>query len=808
MATGHMRNKFQGLSDEEVVELQAHGLSNTVKFKTGRSYLGILRKNAFTFINTVLFAISAILVLMGQIGDAVVTAGLVLLNVIVGVYQEGRAKYKLDQLTLQVQAKANVIRSGEERSIDPQEIVLGDLLICQAGDQILADGRLTGSGPITVDESNLSGESERVEKSDGDPVYSGSICTSGLAYYEVEQVAAESQINRLTSAARAFRHEKTPLQRDIDTIIRIQVVLVTLLGILLGVSTLLSGMPIVEYVRIAAVIVALVPQGLFFMTTASYGMGMLRVAGKGALVQEINAVESTSHVDLLCLDKTGTLTTNLLELGEVIPLDGVPILHDELLSYLADFAASSGVKDRTLSAILSVKAAQPKEVIEEVPFSSEYRWSAVRFEGGGSNSIYILGAPDVLIESIPTGQAIMEVVKEWTSQARRVLLFARSTGEAHLVGQGGQPKLPAVLEPLCLAVFQEELRTDARRTLDHFEDLGVKIKVISGDHPETVAALAQQVGVNYENVLSGQDVMSMDEYQLSEVAEETTVFGRITPQQKEQLISVFRQRGYYTAMIGDGVNDIPSLKVAHLGIALQSGAPATRSIADIVLLEDRFAALPVALREGQRIIRGMQDVIRLLLTRTLYVFLLIIATQIARAPFPITPRHNALIALLTVGIPILAIAAWAKAGTSADKLLQSTLRFVFPATFTISFLVTGIYLVYLAFTKDAALSRTVLTMASIFCGLLLLPFVEPPTAWWVAGDELSADPRPSLLALVMLVLFGIVMVVPALREFFELVLLNWWDYLIITILALVWAFLQRMIWRSHLFERLLGVNLD
>lgn len=799
-------DKPAGLSDEQVLERQRRGLVNAVQFKTGRTYLGIFRKNAFTFINSVLFAISAVLILMGQYGDALVTAGLVVLNVLVGVFQEARAKRKLDQLSLQVQANAKVIRSGEERVIDPQEIVEGDILICQAGDQILADGRVSGIGRITVDESNLTGESERIHKDSGDPVYSGSICTSGSAYIEVEKVGAESLLNRLTASARAFRQEKTPLQRDIDTIIRIQVVLVTLLGILLGVSTLLSGTPVVEYVRIAAVIVALVPQGLFFMTTASYGMGMLRVAGKGALVQEINAVESTSHVNLLCLDKTGTLTTNMLKLWDVIPVGKNQLQHDELLVHLGEFAASSRVKDRTLSAILAAKNVQPVEVSEEVPFSSEYKWSALRYDGRRSDSTYILGAPEYLIEHIPSGQEIMREVEEFTSIGRRVLLFTRWSGSASLAGNVGHPQLPAVLEPLGLAVFEEELRPDTRQTLDHFEKLGVRIKIISGDHPETVAALAQQVGVDCENIISGQDITEMDDFLLSKTAENTTVFGRITPQQKEHLIQIFRQRGYYTAMIGDGVNDIPSLKSARLGIALQSGAPATRSIADIVLMGDRFSALPAALREGQRIIQGMQDVIRLLLTRTLYVFLLIIATQIASAPFPVTPRHNALIALLTVGIPILAIAAWARAGPSADRLLQSTLRFVFPATFTISFIVTGVYLVYLAATNDAAISRSALTTVSIFCGLLLLPFVEPPTDWWVAGDELSGDARPSLLAAGMLLLFGLVMMVPGLRNFFELLPLNWWDYLLIASTALIWALVQRVIWRSHLFERLLGVN--
>ena len=801
-----MNYSVQGLSDAQVKERQARGQSNAVVFKTGRSYLGILRKNAFTFINIVLFAISVLLVIMGQYGDALVTAGLVLLNVVVGVYQESRAKYKLDRLALQVRAKASVIREGVETTIDPDEIVLDDVLVCRVGDQIMADGRVIAGGPCAVDESNLTGEAERIYKAVGDPVYSGSFCTAGQAFYQAETVGADSQINRLTAAARKFRQEKTPLQRDIDTIIRVLVVLVTLLGLLLGISMLLSGTTTVEYLRILAVVVALVPQGLFVMTTAAYGIGMLRVAGKGALIQEVNAVESTSHVNLLCLDKTGTLTTNRILLGDVIPLDGDRFDKQALLAALGEFAASMGDEDLTLSAILDGIPGEAQEVGEKIPFSSEHKWSALRFAGDGRNINYVLGAPEILAESIASNDEILQQVEIQAGLAQRVLLFTRSHGSDELSGKDDIPRLPTELEPLGLVVFQEQLRADARQTLDHFRDLGVEIKIISGDHPKTVAALAQQAGMNIRGTISGFDLERMEPSNFVKAAEETSIFGRISPHQKERLIQTFRHQGYYTAMIGDGVNDILSLKQARLSVAVQSGAPATRSIADIVLLADRFSALPIALQEGQRIIRGMLDVIRLLLTRTLYVFLLVIATQIARTPFPVTPKHNALIALLTVGIPILAIAVWARVGKPPHGLLRSTLHFVLPAAFTISFLVTGVYLVYLGVTNDVSVARTALTTASIFCGLLLLPFVEPPSEWWVAGDELSGDPRPSLLAFIMLALFALVMVVPTLRGFFELVPLGGRDYLIIAGLAGLWALLQRALWRGLVFERLVGIE--
>jgi cation-transporting ATPase E len=299
---------------------------------------------------------------------------------------------------------------------------------------------------------------------------------------------------------------------------------------------------------------------------------------------------------------------------------------------------------------------------------------------------------------------------------------------------------------------------------------------------------------------------SMDEGELEALARETTIFGRITPQQKEHLVDIFRDQGYYVAMIGDGVNDVLSLKKAQVGVAMQSGSPATRSIADIVLLGDSFSALPIAFREGQRIVRGMEDVVRLLLTRTFYVLLLIVATQLVGVPFPVTPKHNSILALVTVGIPILAIAAWARPGAPPRSVVRSTSHFVFPAAFTVSVLAMGVYLAYLGMTGDLELARSALTTATVLCGLVLIPFVEPPTKWWTGGDELSGDWRPTLLALGMLGLYFGILAVPSLRAFFELVLLRPMDYVVIAAAVAAWALLLRLVWRARVFERLLALE--
>lgn len=800
------KRRPEGLSDSEVIARRERGQVNVVRFQTGRSYLQILRKNAFTFINTILFAIAVVLTLMSHFGDALVTAGLVLLNVVAGVAQESRAKWKLDRLALLARPKASVIRGGQERTVDPSEIVLGDVLVIRPGDQIVVDGEIVGDRRAEVDESLLTGESERIPKGPGDPVYSGTFCVRGSAFYEAQKVGADCTVNQLAAGARAFRQVKTPLQKEIDYLIRILVLVVGLLGLLLGISFFFHDVPVVEGVRAAAVIVALVPQGLFFMTTISYGMAVLRVVGKGALIQEANAVESTSHVDLLCLDKTGTLTTNAITLETVLPLPGPRKRdRDELKAILGDYAVSAQSGNRTTAAIKAALGGQARAVKEEVPFSSEHKWSALAFDDPALPGVYFLGAPEVMQPHLVAAANLNSLTEELALQALRVLLFAHSAEVGPLRDATGEPRLPSGLTPLCLVSFSEELRPEAGATLRHFSELGIELKIISGDNPQTVAALAGQVGLPVDGgVVSGLDLDAMSEGELEAVAERATVFGRITPPQKERLVRLYRNTGHYVAMIGDGVNDVLSLKQAHLGVAMESGAQATRSVADIVLLGDSFAALPIALREGQRIVRGMEDVVRLLLTRTLYVLLLVVATQIVGVAFPVTPKHNSLLALLTVGIPIFAIAAWARPGAAPASVIRSASRFVWSAASTISVVAVAIYLYYLGTTGDVDIARTALTTAMVFCGLLLIPFVEPPTQAWVAGDELSGDWRPTILAVGMLGLYACVMAIGPLREFFELIPLRASDYVLIGLVVALWALLLRAIWRGRLMERLLS----
>ena len=792
-----------GLSQAEVAARVARGEVNKAPGGTGRSYVEIVRQNVFTFINTILFSIGIVLVIMGRPDDAIVTAGVVLINVVVGVVQEARAKQKLDKIALLMRPKATVVRDGAEKTLDPSEIVLDDVLVVRPGDQIVVDGEVVGEGEIDADESLLTGESDLIHKKAGDEVYSGSFAVNGTTRYVARKVGAASVANQLTSGARAFRLVKTPLQRDVDFVIRILIVLVTLLGLMLVSAFLRQGVGLVSGVQASAVIVGLVPQGLFFMITVAYAVGAVRMSGRGALIQQSNAVESLSNVNVLCLDKTGTLTTNAIKFNAVHPLG---LDKEKLESILGDYALNTAAGNKTSDAIGAALKGQKRKLAGEVPFSSALKWSALVCDEEGLRGCYVLGAPEMMMPALQAGADLAEQKQEeWRAQGLRVLLFAYVPDVMPMHDDKNEPCLPQGLIPAGLICFSDELRPEARQTLEGFSQAGIRLKVISGDNPETVSSLARQAGFGEDiKVVSGIDLDDMDEDEFARVADETTIFGRITPQQKQKLVQCLKEDGKYVAMIGDGVNDVLSLKQAHVGIAMQSGSQATRGVADLILLNDSFGVLPSAFKEGQRIINGMYDVVRLLLTRTLYLLFIIVGASVMSLEFPITPKHNSILAILTVGIPTVALVAWAREGEPPARLIRAITHFVLPASLTTAFVGLEVYLGYIAITNDTALSQTVLTTVMVLCGLVLIPFVEPPTKGWVGGDEYSGDKRPTILAGIMLALFVMVMAVPPFRSFFELEPLGLLDIGVILAVVTVWAFGLRFIWRGRVLEKLIG----
>jgi cation-transporting ATPase E len=522
-------------------------------------------------------------------------------------------------------------------------------------------------------------------------------------------------------------------------------------------------------------------------------------------VQQVNAIESLSNVDVLCLDKTGTLTANRLVLHAVFPVDST---EPDLRRSLGDFAASMPTANRTIEALRQACEGTAQSICEEVPFSSERKWSALAFAGGRLQGSYVLGAPDILKERVVVPANLDAQAVTWASKGLRVLLLARASHETSLHAADGEPRLPDGLASLGLVSFSDELRPEARETLARFVAAGVAPKIISGDNPQTVAALATQAGLDGGlRVVSGHEWIAMDEAQRAQAAESATIFGRIVPEQKEELVRLLKRGGHYVAMIGDGVNDVLSLKSADLGIAMETGSQAARAVADIILLGDSFAALPVAVQEGQRIRNGIDDILKLFLTRVLAVATLIMAVMILGS-FPFDPKQISILTTLTVGIPSIGLAAWSHPGHSArDAAARSIQHFVLPAALTLAVAGIAVYL-FIALSDELTVERaqTALTIMTVLCGLVLVPFVEPPTRWWQGGDDLSGDWRPTLLAGALLLAFIALLAISPLRLFFGLVPLSPGTYAVIALIVVIWAIILRLVWRAQLLERFLGTE--
>jgi len=805
----------RGLTEAEAASRRAQGQGNEVKIRTSRTYTEILRENVFTFFNIVLFSLALLLLLLGSPKDAFFTGVVALFNVMVATTQEVRAKRKLDRIALLAQPTATVVREGVEKVINPDEVVLGDLLIAETGDQIIVDGLVLSNHHAELDESLLTGEADPITKQPGDEVLSGSFVVSGRVEYEAQKVGSESLANNMTEGARQFTSELTPLQQEINLIVRILLGVVVFFGIIILLNFLIyQEETFIQAVRDASVTFGLTPSSLFLMIVTAYALGALRIANKGALVQRANSVESLCHVSVLCLDKTGTLTTNRIHLDRI---QGTGDLQDaEIKRLLGVYARSASTCNKTADAIAAACEGEPRALVEEVPFSSERRWSALSFEDGSLSGVYVLGPPEMLqtnlandLDSAQTG-----LVQMWVDQGLRVLLFARQNVGTPLHDTGGQPEMPADLVPLCLMSFYDELRPEARATISEFERAGIEIKIISGDNPHTVAALAQQAGFGGDGepiqVISGLELDELEHAQFQQMALNTAIFGRITPDLKKRLVQALRQEGHYVAMIGDGVNDVLALKQANLGVAMQSGSQATRGVADIVLLGDSFAALPEAFTEGQRIWNGMEDILRLYMTRILSLALLITMIAMLSAGFPLTPSQSSIISLLTLALPALALAQWARPGPVPDVSIgRRLIHFVLPAMITFAAASLFIYLYFLVSTSDEAYAQLALTYTMIGMGLILVIFVEPPSEFWTGGDELAGDWRPTLLALGLFVFFFVGLQIPLIREFYGLPALHQpLDYAVIFATTFIWTFFLRFVWRARLFERYLGIDLS
>ncbi len=757
---------------------------------SSRSTSSIVAGNVFTLFNLIIAIFFVLILSLGLIADAVFGM-IAIVNTWIGIRQELKAKETLDRLAILVAPRAEVIRDGESLELLADEVVPGDLVRLAPGEQVVADGRMVSSRGLTVDESMLTGESDPIGKSRGDEVLSGGFVISGSGYCEVTAVREESYAGRIAGEAKAFRHPPSPLQEEVNKVILVCTwILLPLAALLIG-SLIVRSVPLVDAAQTAtAGLITLIPEGLVLLMSVTFAVAAVKMARRSTLVQQMSATESLASVDTICVDKTGTLTDGELTVVEVIPAN----LTDSKLAAreLGRYAASAGDRNLTLEAIAQEFPAEAEPVVGEVAFSSEWKWSALSFADGGSPYSLVLGAPDLMVSAgaLQLDQRLSERLAEETGAGRRVVALSRTT--APLPGSGADGH-PAGLEPIALVVLRENLRPGVEETLELMRSEDVALKLISGDARATVTAVAAAVGIPADaGVIEGPDLPD-DEQALTEVAAANTIFCRIRPDQKRQLVAALAASGAYTAMIGDGVNDVPALKSARMAVAMGSGSQVSKSVADVVLLEDQFERLPEAIAEGRRIARNIHRLGRLYLTKSVYAAALILLVSVPGFTFPFLPRHLTLAAFLTIGIPSFVLALAPSDGPLyRGRLLRALAAFAVPAGVATALAsILSFFLVDVAFGGNLEEGRTAATTTLIILGLCFVLLLERGP-----GREHIAI-QSYMLAMVagLGALFAGILAVAPLRDFFDMSMLTASQWFIAMLAAALGLVAASLMWR-------------
>ncbi len=705
-----------GLTRSQVEQRRREGKVNHLPPTSGRSVWDIVRANVFTRINAILAVLFAIVLYTGSIVNGAFGL-LIVANSAVGVIQELRAKRTLDRLSIVGRAKPMVIRDGAPAAeLDREQIVLDDLVEVGPGDQVVVDGVVRAAQDLSVDESSLTGESDPVYKNVGDPVYSGSSVIAGGATYQATKVGAEAYAAKLAAEASKFTLTDSELFRGINTILRyITWILIPVGALVIYTQLFRSGSAFKEaLLAMVASLVPMVPEGLVLMTTIAFALGVIRLGRHKVLVNELPAIEGLARVDVVCADKTGTLTSNTMR------LDAIEILDPELDNAgLADSAASrrdiepvlldlcrlderpnstaraliEGLTPAEESTLLDGSATYgvgvgKREKAQSRPFTSSAKWSGLTYADGQT---WVLGAPDVLADESSAG---MRRAVELMESGMRVLLLARAAVPVDDIpfGAGHAPEADdATLAPVALVVLGQTVRADAADTIDYFAHEGVEVKVISGDNARAVGAVGRELGI--EGAAHPVDARTLPECsdgapseEFADAVESGRVFGRVTAEHKRNMVRALRGRGHHVAMTGDGVNDVLALKESNLGVAMGDGAPATRSVAQLVLLDNKFAVMPTIVAEGRRVIGNIERVANLFLTKTIYSVVLALAVGIAGMEYPFEPIHVTITGWFTIGIPAFVLSLAPNLERAREGFVQRVLRLAVPAGVTVGVL--------------------------------------------------------------------------------------------------------------------------
>lgn len=779
------------LTTVEVGERRARGEINTLPNDTGRSFWRIMQANLFTLFNAIVGGSFLLLLVLGYWQDALF-GFFVIANVAIGVGQEFRAKITLSRLAVLNAPRARVLRraSGDDGDGDGDgtvhqiaiaEVVLDDVLVLSAGDQVVADAVVLEASGLDIDESLLTGEAEPVESPAGRELLSGSTVVGGSGLARVIRVGADSYASRITAEAKQFSLVGSELRDSIARIIRwISIGLLPVGAIVINGQVQAVGGWEVAFdtgawrdaaVAATASIISMVPQGLVFMTSVALAVGAVKLSRREVLVQELAAVEGLARVDMLCLDKTGTLTEGTLVVDAVETVAE----HAGQDAALALFAADrdANLTAQALGERYALEGAARPASVAAVPFSSLRKWSALQLAAGDATGSWVLGAPDIVLGGDGSNggdgshTTTLARCRELAASGLRTLVLAHSAAALTTIDGGGpdehgviaprEAALPAGLAPVAVLTFREKVRGDAHETLGYFREQGVSIRVISGDDPRTVAAVAREAGV--EHVGDGFDArqLPVGVAELDAVMAREHVFGRVTPEQKKAMVLSLKRLGYTVAMTGDGVNDALALKHADMGIAMGSGAAATRAVARLVLLDGQFSRLPRIVAEGRQVIANVERLAKLFLSKTVYAILFAVVFGALLWPFPFLPRQLSIVDGLTIGLPALVLALLPNLQKYRPGFLRRAARFCIPSGLIVgSTLIAVVAYAYLG-GYEPAIVQTTAVITLTLTALWVLVILSRPFQWVTTAVFVAAYAG-----------LGVVLAIPLVTDFLEL----------------------------------------
>lgn len=717
---------YKGLTDSEVAQRIKMGQVNVQPDKASRSVMDILRANIFTRFNALITILAVMVILVDRSALNALFFFAMLLNIIIGVAQELMAKRTLDKLSILASPRVTVIRGGKERQIATNQVVKDDLMVLAMGDQVVADGEVIDGDNLEIDESLLTGESEPIVKGVNAQVMSGSIVVAGCGVVRATKVGAESYSAKLAAEAKQFRRASSELIDSTNKLLKWISWLMLIVAPLLiwGQLRLPDQTWQSSVVHAAAALVGMIPEGLVLLTSAAFMLAAVKLARQKVLIQQLPAVETLARVDTLLLDKTGTITEGSMKLEAIVKL--LPGVDESIIPRVLSTIASRAQSPTNNALADAYKNIKPAQFAREVPFSSSRKWSAMQIDSAN----YVFGAPEVVLLA---GSDELRQAQAVAAQGKRVLVLAQT---ASWPGESAKPS-ELSLEPLCLVVLTERIRRDAAQTLKYFREQGVDIKVISGDSPVTVGAVAAQVGL---------EARSMDARELpdptkskraqSELAKQIAlhnVFGRVQPEQKRQIAAALQAQGHVVAMTGDGVNDALALKKADLGIAMNSGTSATKAVAEVVLMDDKFSHLPAVLGEGRRVIANIERVSNLFVIKNVYSMVMALAVTVIGLTYPLLPAQMTIISSLSIGVPAFFLALAPNGQIYRPGFLMRVLRFAIPVGVIEALAMIVTYYLLDAQGMPLETISTAVSVVVMAIGMSVLVLLARPVRGWKLG---------------------------------------------------------------------------